>query len=183
MPDIAARRTWTTWRRRPGCWLALAAAALTILGATTAALARDPDAMLRASIEDQAAALGAAERGARVTIRVQQGQVVLLGSVRLYQQRLLYEQAAWQTAGVADVENEIRVVPVAALSDRDVEREIFALGKLNRFQGADLRVRVERGTVEVDARFHEPADVLFLRRRIAEIEGVRGITIRARFSV
>ena len=55
-----------------------------------------------------------------VRIAVTGGDVVLSGTVRLYSQKMRYEQLTWRTSGVMDVDNEIRVRPNGLIDDRDI---------------------------------------------------------------
>jgi osmotically-inducible protein OsmY len=82
---------------------------LAILGTPSIASAHT-DAGIRQSIEEAAAQHTRLEN-TRFSVRVSGGEVVLFGQVRLYGQKLLLEQIAWRTAGVAAVDNEIRVEP------------------------------------------------------------------------
>ena len=43
--------------------------------------------------------------GTRVIVHARQGAVVLSGMVRLYSQKIRYEQIAWHSPGVREVEN------------------------------------------------------------------------------
>jgi len=52
--------------------------------------------------------------GTRVIVHARQGAVVLSGMVRLYSQKIRYEQIAWHSPGVREVENEIRVIPAGS---------------------------------------------------------------------
>jgi len=120
--------------------------------------------------------------GTSVTIETEGGAVVLGGTVRLYSQKLRWEQVAWRTAGVEDVDNEIRVLPVMPIGDDGLRRAIATLiHDTPRFHGARLSVDVARGVVRLSGTFHDAADVLLLKHRVAEIEGITGITIDARF--
>ena len=122
--------------------------------------------------------------GTEVRVAVEDGGVILYGSVRLYHQRMLFEKIAWQTKGVAEVDNEIRIVPQAPLSDAEIEQQISEIVRLHQqFHDSKLRVRVTGGAVFLDATFHHPIDVLFLKRRVAVIEGVVAIQIEIRFWV
>ena len=97
---------------------------------------------------------------------------------------MLYEQIAWKTKGVAAVDNEIRVVPGFPQTDTAIERKIMELVQTHsRFQGVDVTVTVIKGTVHIRATLEHPRDVLFLKRRVAEITGVIDINIQAKFIV
>jgi hypothetical protein len=159
---------------------AVAAAAVLVLPVVGAGA---DDAGVRQNVEAALLAQAAALAGATVRVEARDGDVLLHGTVRFYRQRLLVEQLAWRTAGVREVENEVRVEPLAPVADAEIERQIIALAKAERLQGAELVARVVDGAVAVSATFHDPADVFFLRRHIAAIEGVRALTIAARFAV
>jgi len=119
-------------------------------------------------------------RETKVRVAVEDGYVVLYGTVGLYIQKMLYEQIAWKTVGVTEVDNEIRVVPKLPQADADIKRKIMeSVQSHHRLQGVNLKVAVEEGTVRIRAFFDHPRDVLFLKRRVAEIEGVIVIEIQA----
>ena len=60
----------------------------------------------------------------RIDIHVQDRLVVLVGQVRLYEQKLFSDRIAWTTSGVFEVDNEIRVIPKLPISEEAIEREI-----------------------------------------------------------
>ncbi len=123
-------------------------------------------------------------RETKVDLAVEDGYVVLYGTVGLYIQKMLYEQIAWKTQGVVEVDNEIRVVPGLAQSDAVIERKIMELAQTHRrFQGVNVIVTVIKGAVHIRTTLDHPRDVLFLKRRVAEIEGVISINIQAKFVV
>ena len=83
-----------------------------------------------------------------------------------------------------EVENEIRVIPVLPLSDVEIARRIVAMAQeYRRLHGAGVKAEVNEDFVRLAATFDDPADVLFLKYRAAEIEGVVGVEIDARFRV
>ena len=71
-------------------------------------------------------------KGTRVRVDVEDGLVVLSGTVRLYAQKMTYKKTAWQTMGVAEVENEIRVAPMYPLNDRAINRNLRKIIKAYR---------------------------------------------------
>jgi len=119
---------------------------------------------------------------AQVKVAVENGFVVLVGSVDRYIQKMLYEKIAWKTKGVIEVENEIRVIPMALQDDPVIERKIKEiLQTYDRFQGVRINVTVKAGAVVVRITLNHPEDILFLKRRIADIDGVVSIDIMANF--
>ena len=123
-------------------------------------------------------------RGAKVDLLVEDGYVVLYGTVGLYIQKMLYEQIAWKTDGVVEVDNKIRVLPGMPQTDTAIERKIMELVLSHRrFQGVDVNITVKEGTVNIRATLEHPLDVSFLKHRISEIEGVIDIYIQAKFIV
>jgi len=155
-----------------------------VLGITHvhAALAMS-DNLIRQRIEDKAADMFRL-RGTKADVAVEDGNVVLFGEVGLYIQKMLYEQIAWKTEGVIEVDNEIRVVPRLPQTDAVIERKIMELTQTHRrFQGVDVNVTVKEGAVHIRTTLDHPQDVLFLKRRVAEIEGVIDINIQAKFIV
>jgi osmotically-inducible protein OsmY len=120
--------------------------------------------------------------GTQVRVVVQDGQVVLSGTVYLYSQKMLYEQIVWRTPGVVEVDSEIRVAPRLPIEDAELARQIHTLLKgQQRFQNAEVTVDVTQGAVSLSGTFHDPSDVLALKHQIAEIEGVIHLEILARF--
>jgi hypothetical protein len=123
-------------------------------------------------------------RGTKVDLAVEDGCVVLYGTVSLYIQKMLYEQIAWKTKGVVEVDNEIRVVPGLAQSDAVIERKIMELVQTHRrFQGVNVIVTVEAGAVHIRITLDHPSDVLFLKHKVAEIDSVISINIQTKFIV
>lgn len=118
--------------------------------------------------------------GTEVRIITDAGNVVMTGQVRLLSQKMLYEQIAWQTRGTVDVDSEIRVVPETPASDRQLEESILALARQHE-QLPKIDVAVKDGVVIVHATFTLASEVLFLKWRIAEIEGVVRILIDSQF--
>ena len=160
----------------------LALAALLGMAHAPQALALS-DKTIQQRIED-AAAETPKLRGTKVGVAVEDSYVVLHGQVRLYSQKMTYERIAWQTMGVVEVDNEIRVVPVAPVADAAIERKIREIVKTYpRFHGAEVKIKVEKGTVFLRATLEHPRDVFFLKHRVAEIEGVITIEIEASFRV
>lgn len=120
----------------------------------------------------------------QVRVDVEDRLVVLSGTVRLYEQKMTYEKIAWLTMDVAEVENEIRVAPMYPLNDRAINRKIREIIKAHRrLHGAQLTVTVKGGAVVLQGAFEHPRDVLFLKHKVAGIEGVIAIEIQARFNV
>jgi hypothetical protein len=121
-------------------------------------------------------------RTAKVKIAVENGYVVLYGTVEKYIQKMVYERIAWKTVGVIEVDNEIRVTPLSPLADPTIERKIKEIIKTyDKFQGLNFSVSVKAGAVDIIIKLNNPADVLFLKKKIAEIDGVISIDIMAKF--
>ncbi len=122
--------------------------------------------------------------GVQVRVLVEDGNVVLLGAVRFYIQKMQIEKFAWQTEGVVEVDNEVHVVPQAPLSDAAIQRKILEITtEHGRFHGAQITVEVKEGSVSLDGTFQHLRDVIFLRHRIAGIEGVISIQFEIAFRV
>ena len=123
-------------------------------------------------------------RETKVDLAVEDGYVVLYGTVGLYIQKMLYEQIAWKTKGVVEVENEIRVVPGLPQTDKAIDRKIMEIVQTHRrFKDVDVNVTVKEGAVHIRTTLDHPRDVLFLKSRVAEITGVISINIQAKFVV
>ena len=107
---------------------------------------------------------------------------MLFGAVDRYIQKMLYEKIAWKTKGVRQVENEIRVIPTVLQDDAIIERKVKEIIQTHdRFKGVSIDVTVKTGTVNVLITLNHPEDVLFLKERIADINGVVSIDIMANF--
>ena len=97
-------------------------------------------------------------------------------------QRLLTFFAGRATPGVEAVDNELQVVPKVALSDEAIERRIRAIVKTDeRFYNTAVKARVEQGNVFLSGSFLRYRDPSILKHKVAEIEGVVDIEIRATF--
>lgn len=139
------------------------------------------DKTIKQTIEDKAAD-NFRLRATKVDLAVEDGYVVLYGTVALYIQKMLYEQIAWKTKGVVEVDNEIRVVPGLKPTDTAIKRKIIEFVQTHsRFQGVSVMVTAIEGAVHIRATFEHPRDVLFLKRGVAEIEGVVSIDMQANF--
>jgi osmotically-inducible protein OsmY len=137
--------------------------------------ARAPLAMsykiIKQRIEDEAADTFRL-RETKVDLVVKDGYVVLYDTVGLYIQKMLYEQIAWKTKGVVEVDNEIRVVPGLPKTDTAIERKIMELAQTHhRFQGVNFIIVVIKGAVYIRTTLDHPRDVLFLKHNVAEIKG------------
>jgi osmotically-inducible protein OsmY len=120
--------------------------------------------------------------GTEVHIVVRGGHIVLSGTVYLYSQKILYEHIVEQTPGVAEIVNDVRVVPRLPVEDAEIARRIRALMKDHqRFQNIDITVDVAQGAVSLGGTFHDPGDFLFLHHQVAQIEGVIRLEISALF--
>ncbi|OEU57762.1 MAG: hypothetical protein BA862_01345 [Desulfobulbaceae bacterium S3730MH12] len=116
----------------------------------------------------------------QVTIYVENGFVLLTGTVQLYLQKMAFEQIAWKTTGVTEVENEIEVKSEFPLSDTAIKRKVrMTLMDCECFHGGKYIITVSKGVVSVTGVFFHPHDVQILKRQIAEIEGVVDINIHA----
>lgn len=138
--------------------------------------AEDSDAELRARLEQVLGRISAP--GGDIRVAVSGGDVLLYGTVRLLEHALRAEQAVWKTEGVHDVDNELRIAPLARGSDAAIEREIRAiLASEARFLGVQMQIEVDSGDVVLRGRIPHPSDVLALKHRVARIEGVISIEI------
>lgn len=121
-------------------------------------------------------------RDTGIEVHVERQLVVLTGQVRLYEQKLIGGRIAWTIPGVVEVDNEIRVLPKLPLSDAAIERTIREIMKSDdRFQEIKAEIRVNKGKVQILGSFLGFGDPTILKHRVAEIEGVVDIEIRASF--
>ncbi len=115
-----------------------------------------------------------------IRVAEQDGRVVLLGEVMLLEHALQAERIAWTTPGVADVDNELRVVPLTAGTDASIEADVRTIIKAEgRFVDTSLQVVVQAGVVKLRGLFQNPADVLALKHRVASVPGVVDVRIEA----
>jgi hypothetical protein len=116
-----------------------------------------------------------------VRVAVDNGFVVLTGRVPLLAQRLLYDQIAWQTQGVREVDNEIQVVPARAVSDAEIERQVryIVIDTYRRYwhHEVDANIGVDKGRVRIKANLRRPRDLIMLKHRLAKIEGIIDLAI------
>jgi osmotically-inducible protein OsmY len=121
-------------------------------------------------------------RGIRIEVHVSERLVVLIGEVRLYEQKLISERIAWTTPDVDEVDNEVQVVPKLPFSDTAIERKVREIVEADeRFRKAGVVIRVDKGEVFLTGSFLSFRDPSVLKHKVAEIEGVVDIEIRARF--
>ncbi|MBU1057623.1 MAG: BON domain-containing protein [Proteobacteria bacterium] len=134
---------------------------------------------IRQRILDQATE-HAALSTSKLTIYVDDGFVLLTGTVHLYLHKMDIEKIAWKTTGVTEVENEIGVKALFPVSDTAIEERIrMILMDCECLHGGAHFIQVAGGAVSVTGVFFHPRDVQFLKKKIAEIEGVVAITIHA----
>jgi hypothetical protein len=137
------------------------------------------DLVIKQRIENEAST-NSGLKATGVKIAVENGYVVLYGTVKRYIQKMDYERIAWKTSGVKEVDNEIIVSPLKPLTDGAIERKIMEIVQTYRqFHGVRISVSVNAGAVGVTISLNQPADILFFKRKIAEIDGVVSIDIRA----
>ena len=138
----------------------------------------EPSGELRARLEGALAEL--ALPGARIHVAVRGGEVLLYGRVKLLDHALRAERAAWKTEDVADVENEIRALPSALVSDAEIDAEIRNVLRSDaRFRTSVVQLEVRAGAVVLRGRIQNPSDVLALKHRVAAIGGVLSVEIEA----
>jgi len=139
------------------------------------------DAGLKHWIEAKAAGSPVLMIANRVRVDVDDGIVVLSGQVRLLAQRMEYDLIAWQTNGVKEVDNEIRVVPEVAVSDAEIERQVryivFDTYRRHWHHEMDAHIGIEKGQVRIRANLRRPRDLLMLKHRLAKIEGITWLEI------
>ncbi len=142
------------------------ALAILLVAAPVALAIAQSDERIKLAIEKEIASspeLG----GVQVRVLVEDGNVILLGAVRFYIQKMQIEKIAWQTEGVVEVNNEAHVVPQAPLSDAAIQRKILEITTVHdRFHGAQITVEVKEGSVSLDGTFQHLRDVIFLKHRV-----------------
>ena len=142
-----------------------------VLFQVTPALARS-DHFIKAEIEAQFAE-SETMRDAKIEVPVEQRLVVLSGTTRLYEQKLISERIAWTVPGVTEVDNEIKVVPTLPMSDAAIEWKIKEIVKFNlSLHAAGIVAVVKNGAVTIQGSFSEISALIFLKHEVAKIEGV-----------
>ena len=115
-------------------------------------------------------------------VRVRLEDMLVLATSLVWLIQLIRKKIAWKTTGVIEVDNEIRVVPRMKQTDAVIERKIMeVVQNYRRLQGAKIAVAVKAGAVHLRINLDHPSDVLFLKHRVAEIDGVVSIDIQAKF--
>lgn len=149
---------------------------------TNAALARS-DERIKSEIEANIAANTVLEN-MQIKVDVAQRQVVLSGSVRLYEQKLVAARIAWTTLGVFEVDNQLEVVPKIPLADVVIEKKIrMIITSDPQFVAAQVEVQVVNGEVVLSGNFVNLHDLSRLKHRVANIEGVVGIKKSSSFVI
>ncbi len=114
----------------------------------------------------------------RVQVDVKNGAVILSGTVLLYAHKMKYECITWQTYGIVDVDNKVMVVPKYKVADSIIERKINeVLETFRRQYTSEVTARVTNGKILLQGIFAHPRIVFFLKREVADIEGVIAIEI------
>ena len=116
--------------------------------------------------------------GSQAEVYAESNVVMLSGTVSLYEQKMKYEEIAWQMADVEGVENMIQVQPVQSVSDAALEAKIKKLIASYHDQLHHARFTVENGIVVIHGTFENHDHVQFLLRNIAKIRGVVSIVLR-----
>lgn len=117
-----------------------------------------------------------------IKVLVDQRLVVLIGRVRLYEQKLIADRIAWTTMGVFEVDNELQVVPKIPLADAGIDKKIKMLIKSDQqFIASEITVQVINGEVILSGSFINMRDPSRLKHKVAEIEGVVNIKMHVSF--
>lgn len=142
-----------------------------VLFQLTPALAQS-DYFIKAEIEAQLAE-SKKMRDTKIEVHVEQRLVVLTGTTRLYEQKLISEGIAWTVPGVTEVDNEIKVVPTLPMSDAAIEWKIKEIVKFNlSLHAAGIVAVVKDGAVTIQGSFSEISALIYLKHEVAKIEGV-----------
>ncbi len=121
-------------------------------------------------------------KNTNIKINVKDRLAVLTGQVRLYEKKLVASRIAWSTPDVFEIDNEIRVIPKLPLADKAIERKVREIiKKYPIFNGLNAGIKVKDGVVSIDGSFAQISDPTFLRHKVAEVEGVIYIDIKATF--
>lgn len=119
-------------------------------------------------------------KNSTINVQVKDRLVVLMGDVRLYEEKLVASRIAWSTSGVFEIDNEIRVIPRLPLADKVIEREVRKIiKKYPVLNGLNAVVKVKKGVVSISGSFTQINGPTFLRHKVAVIEGVISIDIQA----
>ena len=143
--------------------------------------AASPDSELRRLIEDR---LTASEmlQDAQIGVHVENSTVVLIGEVKLLEQKLVTDRVAWTTPGVYEVENEIKIKADSSYSDSAISKMISEIIERDaRYRTGVVNFTVRDGKVYLKGNFLKFSDPVSLKHRIARIAGVTGIEISSTF--
>jgi osmotically-inducible protein OsmY len=146
------------------------------LGLAAAMLLSGPafanEAGLRERIEARLAKAELAEHG-QVEVGVENGVAVLSGFTTTVDARTRAEKAARKET--KEVENRLRVVPVAEVVDPALQRAVAdaVLGYVNYGVFDSVGVAVEQGVVTLQGSVQHPWRKVDIERRVARLDGVR----------
>lgn len=88
-----------------------------------------------------------------ISVKVADGLVRLEGAVNAHWKRDYVQELAANVLGVADIRNEIAVVPGMSMSDKDLAREVIAKLERNTLVDADqIEVRTDDGIVTLSGK-------------------------------
>jgi osmotically-inducible protein OsmY len=115
---------------------------------------------------------------ADISVRVENGEVVLEGTVPNYSSRLEAYSDVWKVSGVRFVKNEIEVsYKPPAPSDENMEKMINSSLKFNStIDSSEIRVSVYSGEVTLEGSVANIWEKLKAEDIAAEVRGVRGIS-------
>lgn len=121
-------------------------------------------------------------KNTQIKVDVKERLAVLTGVVRLYEQKLVASRIAWSTQDVFEIDNIIRVIPKLPLADKAIERKVREIiKKYPIFNGLNADINVKEGVVSIEGSFAQISGPTFLRHKVAVIEGVVYIDIKATF--
>jgi osmotically-inducible protein OsmY len=83
-----------------------------------------------------------------IEVTVENGKVILCGSVDSYWKKVKAEDLVFDIIGVTDVINKLTVIPTGDFFDRDIAKDIIKnYDRIANIESEDINVKVENGVV------------------------------------
>jgi osmotically-inducible protein OsmY len=116
-------------------------------------------------------------RETEVSAAVEQGIVILTGSVRTKAEKIAVETVAKTVRGVRALANDLEVKPWRARSGTEIARDVFkALGEHIFLAAEDIRVTVRDGCVILEGRVRQDLHKLLAEAEAKRVRGLLGVS-------
>jgi osmotically-inducible protein OsmY len=108
-----------------------------------------------------------------IDVSVENGSVILRGSVDAYWKKVRAEELALALSGVSSIRNELAVVPTGAFTDKAIAGDIESALKRNVGVDVDsIDVRVENGKVTLSGSVSSPPALIAAEKIVENTPGV-----------